>query len=125
MRISLPELVLTAVSFSAPATAQDRDLIWGWNPQCFKPTAVALQVRLDGASIYSTSLPLCRWGPDFEKGKASFHFTPARPLVWYGYRSDPEDGSEDAGDTTAAGTTLDVDFSVRRRNGLDRTRLCG
>jgi len=49
-------------------------------------------------------------GARLREGKASFRFTPARPLIWYGYRSDPGDGSEDPGDTTAAGTTLDVDF---------------
>ncbi len=30
--------------------------------------------------------------------------------MWYGYRNDDEDGKEDPGDPTAAGTILTVDF---------------
>jgi hypothetical protein len=60
--------------------------------------------------MYDTSLPLCRSKRPYEEGKASFRFTPARPLVWYGYRSDEGGGTRDPGDTTAAGTTLQVEF---------------
>jgi hypothetical protein len=109
MRTRLSALLL-AVSFAAPTTAQSGDLVWVWNPDCPKPTAVTLEVRLDGKTIHSTSLPLCRWEREFEKGKASFRFTAGRPLVWYGYWSDPGDGSKDPGDQTAAGTTLNVDL---------------
>lgn len=112
MQSRLLPLLLMAVSFAATVTAhaQDHDLVWVWNKRCPKPTTVTLQVRLDGTTIYSASLPLCRWERKFEKGKSSFRFTPARPLVWYGYRSDEGDGTKDPGDTTAAGTTLEVDF---------------
>lgn len=96
-------LVLTA----AP-TAQES--VWVWNPQCVRPLKVALRVRLDGHTLYATTLPLCRWGRQFEKGTASFRFTPRRPLVWYGYRSDEGHGTKDPGDTTPAGTTLEVEF---------------
>jgi hypothetical protein len=105
-------LFFAAASFAAivPSQAQDNDLVWVWNQRCPKPTTVALQVRLDGSTVYSTSLPLCRWEREFEKGKASFRFTPARALVWYGYRSDEGDGTKDPGDTTSAGTKLEIDF---------------
>jgi hypothetical protein len=101
-----------AVSLAAiPVShAEDRDRVWVWSPRCLTPTKVALRVRLDGETIYATSLPLCRWERRFEKGKASFQFTPARPLVWYGYRSNPGEGAKDPGDTTPAGTTLEVHF---------------
>ena len=43
-------------------------------------------------------------------GKTSFRFTPARALTWYGYRSDEGDGTKDPGDTTPAGTALEIQF---------------
>ena len=112
MRSRLTTAFLVAVSIAAipEAHAQDDDRVWVWNPRCPTPTKVALRVRLDGKTIYATSLPLCRWERRFEKGKASFRFTPPRPLVWYGYRSDQGDGAKDPGDTTPAGTTLEVHF---------------
>jgi hypothetical protein len=110
MRSKVSTFLLTAAVLAAPATARSGDLVWAWNPDCPKPTAVTLEVRLDGKTIHLTSLSLCRREREFEKGKASFRFTPGRPLVWYGYRSEPGDGSKDPGDTTAAGTTLDVTF---------------
>jgi hypothetical protein len=109
MRSRLSALFLMVI-FVATGTAQDHDLVWVWNQRCPKPTTVTLQFRLDGMIIYSTSLPLCRWEREFEKGKASFRFTPARPLAWYGYRSDKGDGTNDPGDMTAAGATLEVNF---------------
>lgn len=112
MRSRLAPVFLMAVSFTAPSAAQgqDEDGVWVWNSTCPKPTNVALRVQLDGKTVYATSLPLCRWGRRYEEGKASFRFTPARPLVWYGYRSDEGDGTKDLGDAMAAGTTLEVDF---------------
>lgn len=103
-------LMALSIAVTAAAQSQGQDLVWVWNQDCPRPTIVMLQVRLDGTTVYSTSLPLCRWDRQFEKGKAGFRLTPARPLVWYGYRSDEGDGSDDPGDTTAAGTTLEVDF---------------
>ncbi len=104
--------LLMAASLAAPAMlqAQDEHQVWVWTPQCPSPTKVVLDVRLDGKSIYSTSIPLCRWKREFEEGKASFRFTPARPLIWYGYRSDEGDTANDPGDTTTAGATLEVEF---------------
>jgi hypothetical protein len=112
MRSKLSAIVLLATGFIATATAQaqEQDAVWVWNQDCAKPTIAALEVHLDGKTIYAASLPLCRWDREFEKGKASFRFTPARPLVWYGYRSDEGDGKADPEDTTAAGTTLEVSF---------------
>ena len=112
MRNTVSAIILMAVGIAATAgaQAQNHDVVWVWNRLCPKPTIVALQVRLDGTTIYSESLPLCRWTRDFETGKASFQFTPSRPLVWYGYRSDEGDGTRYPGGTTPAGTALEVDF---------------
>ena len=109
-RFSSILLVVLSLGAAAAAGAQDGDLVWVWNQQCVKPVPVALQVRLDGKNIYSTSLALCQWGRQFEKGKASFRFTAARALVWYGYRSDDGQGSKDPGETTPAGTRFEVEF---------------
>ena len=103
-------LIAVSVAAISASRSEDHDRVWVWNPRCPTPTKVHLRVRLDGTTIYATSLPLCRWERHFEKGKASFRFTSARPLVWYGYRSDQGDGAKDPGDTTPAGTTLEVDF---------------
>ena len=112
MRTWRSTVLLMAVSSATipAAKAQDRDRVWVWNSRCHTATKAALRVRLDGKTIYAASLPLCRWERRFEEGKASFRFTPARPLIWYGYRSDEGDGTRDPGDRTAAGTTLEVDF---------------
>lgn len=108
----LPFLLLAvglAGSFSTQAN--ENDIVWVWNPQCQTPINVPLQVRLDGKTVYATSLPLCRLARRFENGKASFRLTPWRPLIWYGYRSDEGDGTkDDPGDPTAAGTTLTIEF---------------
>jgi len=103
-------LVALGLAGSFSVQADDHDIVWVWNPQCPTPINVALRVRLDDKTVYTTSLPLCRWERRFEDGKASFRFTPSRPLIWYGYRSDEGDGTKDRGDPTAAGTTLTIDF---------------
>jgi len=99
----------TSVAASALRT-QDHDTVWVWNARCHDPTIVAIRVRLDGAVVYRTSIPICRWGRLFEKGRASFRFTPPRLLVWYGYRSDEGDSTQDVGDTTAANTPFEIEL---------------
>ena len=94
----------------ARSQRSDSELVWVWNTQCLAPTHVALRVQLDGKTIYSSSLPLCRWDREHDTGKTSFRFTPARALTWYGYRSDEGDGTKDPGDTTPAGTALEIQF---------------
>jgi hypothetical protein len=103
-------LVAMSVGNSFSAHAQAHDIVWVWNRQCSRPINVALRVHLDSKTVFATSLSLCRWERRFGDGNARFQFTPGRPLVWYGYRSDDEGGKKDGGDTTAAGTTLTVDF---------------
>jgi len=112
MRTGLLTVLLVAITIACfrPVLAQDSDIVWVWNSHCPKPVNVSLRVTLDGKTVYTTSIPLCRWERRFEAGKASFQFAPARTIVWYGYRSDPGDGTKDPGDPTAAGTTLTVDF---------------
>jgi len=105
-------VIFVAIFFGISATtqAQEDNQVWVWNSKCNTPINIALQVKLDGKEIFSTSLPLCQWKREFEDGKASFKFTPTRTLVWYGYRSDEEDGKEDKGDPTPAGTALEIEF---------------
>jgi hypothetical protein len=103
-------LAAVGLAGSVSAQAEDHDIVWVWNPQCPAPVSIALRVRLDGKTLYATSLPLCRWERRFEDGKAGFQFTPVRPLIWYGYRSGEGDGKQDPGDPTSAGTTLRIDF---------------
>jgi hypothetical protein len=104
MRRILSTVVLVGVGFTATPVAkpEEQDRVWVWNPQCPAPTKVALRVRLDGKTIYTTITPLCRWERKFETGKASFRFTSPRLLAWHGYRSDR--------DTTPAGILLAVDL---------------
>ena len=109
-RPSLFFFVTIGLAASFAAQAQDHDIVWVWNPHCPTPIHVDLRVRLDGKTVYATSLPLCRWERQFESGEASFRLTPGRPLIWYGYRSDESDGTKDPGDPTAAGTTLTIEL---------------
>ena len=108
--IAMGVLIAASIGTIASSSAQDDGPVWVWNPRCAVPSKVALRVRLDGKTIYATSLPVCRWERRFEEGKTSFRFTPPRALVWYGYRSDQGDGTKDRGDTTPAGTPLEVEF---------------
>lgn len=103
-------VVAVGLACSFSARADGHDIVWVWNPKCPTPIFVALRVRLDGKTMYATSLPLCRWERRLEDGKASFRFTLGRPLIRYGYRSDDGDGKKDPGDPTPAGTTLRIDF---------------
>ncbi len=112
MRTALvASLVVMSTSVAASALhAQDHDTVWVWNARCHNPTIIAIRVRLDEVTIYRTSIPICRWGRLFENGQARFRFTPRRPLVWYGYRSDEGDSTTDVGDTTAANTPFRIDL---------------
>ena len=103
--------VLVSTSLVAPPLrAQEQDTVWVWNAQCHAPTIIAIRVRLDEATVYRSSLPICRWQRRFEKGRASFRFTSRRPLFWHGYRSDQGDSTRDVGDTTAANTPFEIDL---------------
>jgi hypothetical protein len=95
---------------TTPLHAQAHDTVWVWNARCHAPSFVAIRVRLDSATLYSSSIPICRWERRFEKGRARFRFAPTRSLVWYGYRSDEGDSTKDVGDTTAANTSFEVDL---------------
>jgi hypothetical protein len=90
--------------------AQDHDVVWVWNARCHDPTIIAIRVRFDRTPIYRSSIPICHWDRLSERGRASFRFTPRRPLVWYGYRSDEGDSTPDVGDTTAANTAFEIDL---------------
>ena len=112
MRNLLAAVILVVISFMTicASQAQEHDIVWVWNAKCPAPTNVTLDVSLDGKTVYATTLRLCRWERQFENGKASFRFVPKRTLIWYGYRSDEENGKVDPGDPTPAGTPLQVDF---------------
>ncbi len=107
----IASFVLVSMSLGASAIhAQDHDTVWVWNARCHDPTIIAIRVRLDGKPVYRSSIPICRWERQFEKGRAGFRFTSRRPLVWYGYRSDEDDSTRDVGDTTAANTPFEIDL---------------
>lgn len=97
-------LSLAAFLVGAPAAlARGSNVVWVWNSQCSAPTYVVLRVKLGNKTLYTKSLPLCRWKRTFESGKTSFKFTSPRRLAWYGYRSNK-------GDATAPGTVFTVAF---------------
>jgi hypothetical protein len=109
--VLVASFVLMSTSVGAMSLqAQEHDTVWVWNPRCRSPTIIAIRVRLDAATVYRGSIPICRWERRFEKGKARFRFTPRRPLVWYGYRSDEGTSAGDVGDTTAANTPVEIDL---------------
>jgi hypothetical protein len=94
--------IVATLLHAAGVPAQHSDPVWVWNDQCPSPTKMALVVTLDGKAIYKTSLFVCRWDRQSEKGVASFQFISPRPLVWSGYRSDR--------DVTPKGARLTMDF---------------
>lgn len=97
-----------AIAFSV--CAQESDAVWVWNEKCPNPTMIMVRVQLDGATVFRKSISVCRWGRNFEDGKASFTFVPHRPMVWYGYRSDPGNGTKDLGDKIPANTPFEIDL---------------
>ncbi len=81
--------------------AQGHDTVWVWSAMCGQPRTIALDVRLDQSLIYHTRLPMCRVERALEIGETiRFSFTPHRPIVWMGYRTDK-------GDTTNADTPVE------------------
>ena len=103
-------LIVAIVATTTTSQTEDAARVWVWSARCRTPTRVAIRLRLDGRTVYSASLPVCRWDRTHEDGTARFRFTPSRRLVWYGYRSDEGDGTTDPGDPTPAGAALDVDL---------------
>ena len=81
-------LVLISVALAAAtgkptaARAQGSDSVWVWNDKCPNPTSVRIRVRLDSATVYHTSIHICRWARQWELGELSFRYSPARQLVW-------------------------------------------
>jgi hypothetical protein len=111
VKTSVAVLPLVGATLGAAALhAQVHDTVWVWNEKCYHPSMIAIRVRLDGANLYRSSIPICRWERRLEKGKSTFRFTPSRALVWYGYRSDESDSTKDVGDTTAANTPFEIDL---------------
>ena len=90
--------------------AQAPNIAWVWSTHCRTPTYIAISLRLDGRTLYRGSIPICRWEKRFMNGQLQFRFTPGRPLVWYGYRSDADDSTQGPGDTTAASTPFHADL---------------
>jgi|SRR5690242_16311081 len=90
--------------------AQAHDTVWVWNAQCPHPTMIDVRIRLDSATIYRNTIPICQWERQFEAGRATVHFTARRPLVWYGYQTAGDASRPDPGDTTAANTPFEIDL---------------
>ncbi|MGE5624463.1 MAG: hypothetical protein ACM3ZT_02830 [Bacillota bacterium] len=90
--------------------AQESDTVWVWNSKCQNAIVITLRVQLDGKTVFQEPISICRWKRDFENGKTSFKLTAHRPIVWYGYRSDPGDGTKDPGDKVPADTPMEIDL---------------
>lgn len=76
-----------AASASRPPQA---GRVWFWFKSCGGPR-MTLQVRLDGATIFGSSFPICKGKRSsisraVRKKHLNFTFKPSRAIVWKGYR---------------------------------------
>ena len=76
-------LVVTILAAFHPAIAAAQGRGWRWFQSCSTPTTMVLDARLDGASVYRTTFPVCL----LEKAPWStkvlrFHFTTGRAVAW-------------------------------------------
>jgi hypothetical protein len=97
-------LLLTCRLF-AGETGQGES-VWFWFANC-GARALVLDVKLDGATLYSSTIPICQATRDGaesqgESRKVSFPFRPHRAIKWSGYR--------DSDVTTDASRPLHVDL---------------
>jgi hypothetical protein len=106
-RSMLPLLlaILLAVGFLPGAQAQEGP-VWFWFATCGGP-AMNLEVRLDGRTIYKSTLPLCRASrksveSQGEAARVQFYFRPRRAIKWSGYRHVAE--------TTRPGQAIEADL---------------
>jgi hypothetical protein len=86
--------VLLALTSGTASSAAESS--WTWNVQC-GASALFIEVRLDGHSMYHAVVPICRRGRPEQRQAGSapsvaFSFRPARAIVWHGYR-DSEDAA--------------------------------
>ena len=101
--IAVPGIVLAA----GPQATPQEGPVWSWFAACGGP-AMAIEVQLDGATVFMAEFPVCRAdresvvGQGQRIGRIRFSLTPVRPIVWEGYR--------DARDITKAGQVLDGDL---------------
>jgi hypothetical protein len=89
------------VPASAPA-----DSAWYWFATCHGP-AMTLEVRLDSASVYQSTFPLCRGdsasgASQGQDARIAFWFEPRRSIIWQGYK--------DADDTTRPRRRIEGDI---------------
>jgi len=100
-------LALGMLLVAGPQAAAQEGPVWSWFATCGGP-AMAIEVRLDGATICKAEFPVCH--ADRERvesqgqwiGKIRFSFSPSRSIIWKGYR--------DTTDITKAGQVLKADL---------------
>jgi len=95
---------LLAITSSAATSAPDS--AWSWNV-CCGASALFIEIRLDGRSMYHTVVPICRahWSEQrraLDSPGVSFSFRPSRAIVWHGYR--------DREDVAPAGAPLAIEL---------------
>ena len=96
---------LLAAFYPTAALAQGRG--WRWFQTCPTPTNIVLEARLDSASVFRTTFPVCliEKAP-WSKRAVRFHFTPGRAIEWP-YASVWRDGDRrQLTPTTSAGHPL-------------------
>src|SRR5262245_38386786 len=103
--VRLSAVLLFAV---VSGVAQTREgPVWFWFATCDGPV-MTLEVQLDQATLFHSTIPLCRSARDASasqgqsRGRIQFPVRPPRSLQWEGYR--------DPGDRTRANQTLTMDL---------------
>ena len=92
---------------AGPQAAALEGPVWSWFATCGGP-AMAIEVRLDGATVCKAEFPVCRADRESVEsqgqriGKIRFSVSPLRSIVWRGYR--------DATAITKAGQVLEADL---------------
>jgi hypothetical protein len=76
-------LLLTFTTTVNPPTAVAQGRGWRWFQPCAAPTNVVLDVRLDTASVFRTTFPLCLLtNAPWNRQTLRFRFTPTTAIAW-------------------------------------------
>lgn len=76
-------LFLTVVAALYPAGASAQGRGWRWFQTCSAPTTIVLEARLDGASVFRTTFPVCFLeNAPWSTKTLRFHITPGRSIEW-------------------------------------------
>jgi len=99
-------LLLGFVLAMAVRPAASQEHVWFWFANC-GTGALVLEVKLDGALLYKSTIQICQASRDSaesraENKKIAFPLKPLRAITWSGYR--------DTDVTTKAGHALDMNL---------------